>query len=204
LLSQVSAFAAATPPSLDLREPMAWAANALPPRLDPAKGYQPWSLLFGQGGVPVTAVHARFDLGDTTGRYLEALILARRMGISAPQLSQAEERLERFLIKLIGSDGLVQDPEKREAEDSYSQGNALNGLVALFEDSGDPAVRRAIEKLITAQVKSSELKDGTLVDPSVKLEDATGSHLAGGPISPAIRFYELTGYSDALVLQVVL
>jgi hypothetical protein len=47
LLSGASVFAAAEPPSLDLREPMAWAANAIPPRLDAAKGYQPWSLLRG-------------------------------------------------------------------------------------------------------------------------------------------------------------
>jgi hypothetical protein len=40
-----------------------------------------------------------------------------------------------------------------------------------------------------------------LVDPSVKLKDATGSHIAGGQIWPAIRFYELTGYGDALALS---
>jgi hypothetical protein len=68
------------------------------------------------------------------------------MGISAPQLSQAEERLERYLFKLIGSDGLVHDPETGESDNSFAQGNALNGLLALFEDSGDPVVRRANRK----------------------------------------------------------
>src|SRR6187402_3282030 len=66
LLSGASVFAAAEPPSLDLREPMAWAANAIPPRLDAAKGYQPWSFLRGRGGVPVAPAHAKLDFGDTT------------------------------------------------------------------------------------------------------------------------------------------
>jgi hypothetical protein len=36
--------------------------------------------------------------------------------------------------------------------------------------------------------------------PAVKLEQSSGSHLTGYCIYPAIRFYELTGYTDALSL----
>src|SRR5690348_10705841 len=85
------------PDTLDLRQPMALAAAAIPPRLDPEMGYRPWFLLRGRGGIPVEPVHASWDLADMTGRYLESLILARHMGVSAPELSEAEGRLEHFL-----------------------------------------------------------------------------------------------------------
>lgn len=39
-----------------------------------------------------------------------------------------------------------------------------------------------------------------LTDPTVALEQSSGSHLAGYQIYPAIRFYELTGYPDARTL----
>src|SRR5215472_14983293 len=54
---------------LDLREPMALAAQEIPPRLDPQLSYRPWFLLRGSNGIPTTAEHASWDLGDMTGRY---------------------------------------------------------------------------------------------------------------------------------------
>ncbi len=185
---------------LDLREPMALAAWAIPPRLDPQMEYRPWFMLRGRGGIPVEPEHAGWDLGDMTGRYLEALILARRMGIRAPELSEAEARLQQFLLKILGTDGLVHDPKSGIIDHSFSQGSALFGLLAWFEDTGDPEVRRRIERLISAQLKRAERQDGMLIDRSVKLAESSGSHLAGYQIFPIIRFYELTGYSDALTL----
>src|SRR5262245_42493369 len=96
--------------TLDLRAPMALAANAIPARLDATRNYRPWFMLRGSNNIPTSLEHASWDLGDMTGRYLEGLILARRMGVSAPQLSHAEERLSRYLMKLIGKDGLIHDP----------------------------------------------------------------------------------------------
>ena len=125
------------PPTLDLREPMALAANAIPPRLDPSQDYRPWFLLRGSNGIPTTAEHASWDLGDMTGRYLESLILTRHMGVSSPALSEAEGRLGRYLLKLLGPDGLVHDPKSGAIDNSFSQGSALYGLLAWFEDSSD-------------------------------------------------------------------
>src|SRR6185369_2454287 len=71
---------------MDLRDPMELAAKAIPPRLDPAMDYRPWFLLKGRDGIPATPEHASWDLGDMTGRYLEGLILARRMGITSAEL----------------------------------------------------------------------------------------------------------------------
>ena len=179
---------------------MALAARAIPPRLDPNLDYRPWFMLRGSNGIPTTPEHASWDLADTTGRYLESLILARRMSMSTPELSQAEARLGHFLFKLLGPDGLVHDPHSGAIDHSFSQGSALYGLLAWFEDTGDPTVRAAIERLITGQLKRATRQGDLLIDPTVELEQSSGSHLAGYQIYPVIRFYELTGYTDALVL----
>jgi hypothetical protein len=211
LVSECNVFSAPAVPSagkepersvitLDLRDPMRLAAQAIARRLDPAEGYRPWFLLRGRGGVPVAPEHASWDLGDMTGRYLEGLILARQMGVCDPELSQAEGRLGRNLLKLLGPDGLVHDPKSGAVDHSFSQGSALYGLVAWFEDSGDPAVRRATELLISGSLRRMQTEGDQLVDPSVKLPEASGSHLTGYGIYPMARFYELTQYRDALTL----
>src|SRR6476659_9806343 len=74
---------------LDLRERMALAARAVAGRLDAQMGGRPWFLLRGRGGFPVQVEHSSWDLGDMGGRYLESLILARRMGIEEPELAAA-------------------------------------------------------------------------------------------------------------------
>jgi hypothetical protein len=179
---------------------MALAARAIPPRLDPQQDDRPWFMLRGSNGIPTTAEHASWDLGDMTGRYLEALILARRMGISEPELSQAEGRLGRYLLKLLGPDGVVHDPQTGAIDHCFSQGSAMYGLLAWFEASGDPTVRTALERLISGQLRRAQRDGDKLIDPTVKLEQSSGSHLAGYQIYPTIRFYELTGYGDARIL----
>ncbi len=188
------------PAALDLREPMALAARAITARLDPAMNFRPWFLLRGQGGIPAKPEHASWDLGDMTGRYLESLIDARRLGIRSPELSEAEGRLGKYLLALLGPDGLVHDPATGKIDHPFSQGSALYGLLAWFEDSGDPAVREAAEKLIAGLLKNAERQDGKLIEPAAKLPESSGSHLAGYQIWPAVRFHELTGSPAALEL----
>ncbi|HTL18145.1 MAG TPA: hypothetical protein VL793_12985, partial [Patescibacteria group bacterium] len=186
--------------TLDLRTPMRLGAQAIVRRLDPAHNFRPWFLLRGQGGVPVSAEHAAWDLGDMTGRYLESLIQARHMGVTDPAFSQAEDRLGRYMLSLLGSDGLVHDPDTGATDHCFSQGSALYGLLAWYEDSADPAVRRALESMVSGLLRKSEARGDMFIEPTAKLAEASGSHLAGYQIYPVIRFYELTGYPDALVL----
>jgi hypothetical protein len=188
------------PATLDLREPVALAARAMAARLDPEQAYRPWFMIRGKGGIPVRPEHQMWDLGDMTGRYLEGLIIARRMGVSSADLSLAEGRLGRYLLSLLGSDGLVHDPVTGAANNSFSQGSALYGLVEWFEDSGDPAVRRAAERLIGGLLARTERRGDMLIDPTSKLEESSGSHQTGYAIYPAIRFHELTGFPPALDL----
>ena len=195
-----AASTGAQPSTLDLREPMALAAHAIAVRLDRAQNDRPWFKLRGEGGIPVSAEHDTWDFADMTGRYLEGLIFARRMGITDPGLSDAEGRLGRYLLSLLGPDGLVHAADSHAIDHSFSQGSALGGLVAWFEDSGDPVVRAAAERLITGLLSRCQRQGDRLVDPSVKLEQSSGSHLTGYCIYPTIRFYELTHYADALTL----
>ncbi|MFB3789292.1 MAG: hypothetical protein ACE15F_23280 [bacterium] len=187
------------PLTLDLREPMALGARAIAARLDPDAGYRPWFMLRGRNGIPAEPRHDTWDIGDMTGRYLESLIQARRMGIRSPELSQAEWRLQTNLFQSLGADGLVHDLSGAIVH-SFSQGSALFGLLAWYEDTGDAPVRKALERLITAQLGRTRKQGIQRIDPTVQLEKSSGSHLAGYQIFPVIRFHELTGYPDALEL----
>jgi hypothetical protein len=151
----------------------------------------------GSGGIRRRR-HASWDLGDMTGATWRDS--SHPAWGCRPEFSVAEGRLGRYLLKLLGPDGLVHDPGSGAIDHSFSQGSALFGLLAWFEDSGDPAVRRAIERLISGQLQRMERRGDQLVDQTGKLEEASGSHLAGYQIWPVIRFYELTGYADALTL----
>lgn len=193
------ARATGSPPTLDLRESMALGARAIPPRLDPKDGFRPWFMLRGHNGLPTEPRHDQWDVGDMTGRYLETLIQARHMGIRSPELSQAEWRIQTNLFYSLGGDGLVHDPSGGIVH-SFSQGSALFGLLAWFEDTGDAQVRKSIERLISAQLHRAQKRGDQRVDPTVQLEKSSGSHLAGYQIFPVIRFFERTGYPDALEL----
>ncbi|MBI4601161.1 MAG: methyltransferase domain-containing protein [Planctomycetes bacterium] len=188
------------PATLDLREPTALGARAIARRLDPAAGWRPWFLIRGVSGIPARPEHASWDLGDMTGRYLESLVQARRMGVAAPELSEAEGRLGKNLLAMLGSDGLVHDPATGAADHPFSQGSAFYALVAWLEDSGDPAVRDAAQRLVAGLLRSAERREGKLVVPAAKLPESSGSHLAGYGIWPAVRLHEITGSPDALQL----
>src|SRR5437588_11245031 len=99
--AETSGQARIDPGALDLREPRRLGAQAIMRRLDPGQDFRPWFLLRGHGGVPVAPEHSNWDLGDMTGRYLESLIQARHMGVTSPDLSEAEARLGRYLLKLL-------------------------------------------------------------------------------------------------------
>jgi iron complex outermembrane receptor protein len=83
-LAGTSALAGTAPPSLDLREPMAWAANAIPPRLDPAQAFRPFFLIQGKDSVPHTFGHMEWDVGDMTGRTVAAALFLCGLTFASP------------------------------------------------------------------------------------------------------------------------
>ncbi len=188
------------PATLDLRVPMRLAANAIPPRLDATRGFRPFFLMQGKDSVPHTLAHMDWDVGDMTGRYIETLINARTMGITSPELSLTEDRLGRYLLSVIGPDGVVHIPDSGAVDHQFAQGSALFGLLAWYETTGDPTARGAIDRMVRGLRAIAEDHGDHLTYAAVKLEQSPGSHLAGYQIFPLVRCYELTGSLEALSL----
>ena len=186
------------PATLDFREPLRRAVQCVINRMDPSMRYQPWFAVDVVNGRPTKLRHDVWDFGDTSGRFLEALILARQMIPSDPAMITAEDRIRRFLNSLFDSTGLVYNPALKQPDHMFAQGSALYALVTDFEQSRDAAVRARIEKFIGALNKSAVQESDYLWFPQVATKKGACPHQAAYQVLPAVRFYELTGYSPAL------
>jgi GH24 family phage-related lysozyme (muramidase) len=186
------------PATLDLREPMRRASECIINRMDPSMAYQPWFAVEVVNGRPTKLRHDIWDFGDTTGRFLEALILARQMIKPDPAMTTAEDRIRTFFNSLFDSTGLIYNPTLKQPDHMFAQGSGLYALVTDFEQSHDAAVRTRIEKLIDALNKSAVQEADYLWFPQVATKKSACPHMAAYQILPAVRFYELTGYAPAL------
>lgn len=186
------------PATLDLREPMHRAVDCVINRMDPSMQYQPWFAVEVVNGHPTKLRHDVWDFGDTSGRFLEALILPRQMIQPHPAMTSAENRIRKFLNSRFDSTGLVYNPALKKPDHMFAEGSALYGLVTDFEQGRDAAVRTRIEKFIAALNKSAVQETDYLWFPQVATAKAACPHQAAYQILPAVRFYELTGYTPAL------
>jgi hypothetical protein len=186
------------PATLDLRKPLRPAVECVINRMDPAMHYQPWFAIDVVNGRPARLRHDVWDFGDTSGRFLEALILARQMIPPDPAMSTAEDRIRTFFNSLFDSTGLVYNPVLKQPDHMFAQGSALYALVTDFEQSRDIAVRTRIEKFIEALNKSATQERDYLWFPQVATKKGACPHQAAYQVLPAVRFYELTGYTPAL------
>lgn len=184
------------PATLDLREPLRRAVECIINRMDPSMQYQPWFAVV--NGRPTKLRHDVWDFGDTSGRFLEALILARQMILPDPAMTTAEDRIRRFFNSLFDSSGLFYNPTLKQPDHMFAQGSALYGLVTDFEQNRDAAVRTRIEKFIGALNKSAVQERDYLWFPQVATKKGACPHQAAYQVLPAVRFYELTGYTPAL------
>jgi len=135
------ASAALRPATLDLRDPMRRAVECLLNRMDPSQNYRPWFAVEVVNHQPTRLRHDVWDFGDTSGRFLEALILARQMVPATRGTFVGERRIRRFLGSLIDEQGLVWNPDRKAPDHMFAQGSALYGLVTDFEASPDAALR---------------------------------------------------------------
>jgi hypothetical protein len=186
------------PATLDFREPLRRAVQCVINRMDPSMQYQPWFAVDVVNGRPTKLRHDVWDFGDTSGRFLEALILARQMIPPDPAMTTVEDRIRRFLNSLFDSTGLVYNPKLKQPDHMFAQGSALYALVTDFEQSRDAAVRARIEKFIGALNKSAVQERDYLWFPQVATKKGACPHQAAYQVLPAVRFYELTGYTPAL------
>jgi hypothetical protein len=188
----------AAPATLDLRTPLRLATSCIVNRMDPNENYRPWFAVDVKNGAPTKLRHDVWDFGDMSGRFLEALILARNVVEPTTPLLQAEARIRFFLGSLLTSRGLVMNPDTGNADHMFSQGSALFGLVTDLNDSGNPAVKLQIQTLIQALSDRAQHTTDYLWFPEVATSIAPCSHMAAYQVLPVVRFYELTGDSKAL------
>jgi len=186
---------------LNLEGAMALAADSITFRLDETQNFRPYFYIKGKDGIPAFLKHGSWDLGDMTGRYLESMVMTRRMIGAKHEWTQAEERLLAFLLSLLQNPlEIVLDIDKNAPDHAFAQGSALYGLVSYFEDTGDQIIRKIIEKFIIGLLKLAIPQGNHVIYPNVATANAPCSHMAGYQICPLVKFYELTGYEPALNL----
>jgi hypothetical protein len=186
------------PATLDVREPMSRAVECLINRMDASKGYQPWFGVDVVNGRPTRLRHDIWDFGDTAGRFVEGLILARQMIQPDPAMIIAEQRIRRFFHSLFDSTGLVYNPALKQTDHMFAQGSALYALVTEFEEGRNANVRTRIENFIAGLNRVAVQERDYLWFPQVATKKGACPHQAAYQILPAVRFYELTGYPPAL------
>jgi hypothetical protein len=166
--------------------------------MDPNANYRPWFLVEVKDSKPIRLRHDIWDFGDMSGRFLEALIIARNMFVPTTSMLQDEARIRGFLFGLQGNDGLIMNHDQGAVDHMFAQGSALYGMVTDFNDSHDPAVRARITALINGLGKRARHEDDYLWFPEVATPIAPCSHMAAYQVLPIVRFYELTGDASAL------
>lgn len=186
------------PATLDLRIPLRLATSCIVNRMDPNENYRPWFAVDVKNGVPTKLRHDVWDFGDMSGRFLEALILARNMIEPTAVMLEAEQRVRNFLGSLISSNGLVMNPDQGKQDHMFSQGSALFGLVTDYDDSRDPALKLRIQTLIQALNHHAQQASDYLWFPEVATSTALCSHMAAYQVLPVVRFFELTGDPTAI------
>lgn len=139
------------PKTLDLRIPMRAAAECAINRMDPARNYRPWFGVQIENGLPAKLVHEKWDLGDTSGRFLEAFVMARQMFSPPPLMRLSEKRIREFLNSLF-RDGVVSSEDPAAIDHMFAQGSALYGLVSDYEASPDAGLCARIESFILAPI----------------------------------------------------
>jgi len=193
--------------------------NHLTRNLDPKLNYEPyfWTMF---DSDPVEARHDFPDFGDITGRYLDALILMRRMtGSETGELE--EQKLKELLLSYFSEgDGLNYRPNTAWSKHDalmFDQSSVLSALVTWYIKTKEEKVKHYLERMIEGLWKIAIKKEGYCFYPyevyaptgwdwnynggEGATNRASDSCYDGGRmILPLVIYFELTGYERALVL----
>jgi hypothetical protein len=173
------------------------AAECLMNRMDPDQNYRPWFGVQIEKGLPAKLVHEKWDLGDTSGRFLEAFIMARQMLSPPPFMRLSEGRIRRFLNSLF-QDGVISGEDATGIDHMFAQGSALYALVSDYAASPGAGLRARVERFILALEKLAVKEEDYSWYPQVATKQAPCSHMGAYQIFPMVRFYELTRFRPAL------
>ena len=184
---------------------------------------------------PPRADHGLWDCGDGSGRHVDALTLARTMVRAGSPVSvpdRGERQLERWMLRLLGDDGLSWLPEEPwaapwepqlmlvdwqpgspVAEISWAQRGTLMGLISRYLYTSEERYLRLAERMVDGLLRAAVLHpDGLLFPEGYYRLDGWRYHepnllpcleeYNAAVALPALRLYELTGYEPALELAV--
>jgi hypothetical protein len=181
-------------------------------RMDLQRGGQPFFRLYPFANPP-RAEHEKWDDGDMSGRYVEALILARRMtGIT---MDPRESLLRHYLAGLFDShDGLcyTQGTEWSPRRAClFSQSSAMLGLLRWYLETGSPEARRLLDKqaegLMRVAVDHGDYVnfpkyefDGKDYVNEPKDKDAPPWY-GGRVLLPLVEYWQLSGREDVRVFM---
>ena len=196
--AQCSTAVSMWPATLDLREPVRRSVQCMIHRMDPAENFRPWFAVDVEDWTPVRLRHDAWDFGDTGGRFLEALILARQMVAPTSEMLLYEEQSRGFVSSLFGPEGLVENLETQRVDHMFAQGSTLYALVTDYDANPSPELAERIQAFIQALDRHARHAADYLWFPEVATGIAPCSHQAAYQVLPAVRFYELTHYGPAL------
>jgi hypothetical protein len=126
--------------------------GTVPPRLDEARAGQPFFWLNLKSN-PAQLEHQSWDYCDMSGRWVDGLLLGRRMSGSTAYAG-AEDTVRRFLLsRATTQDGLFYNAEEpafgsRAGADIFCQRSVLFGLLSWWMDTGDQRVEGYLDRLV--------------------------------------------------------
>lgn len=120
---------------------------------------------------PPLAQHIRWDYGDCTGRYVDALSLMRAM-TGSNYNADIDDKLTRLMLSFLGPKGLSwwkqppyltpnsSDGPGTVAELCWSQASTFNALITLFQSTKNDLYREKAKQLVDGIAEVSLSKNG--------------------------------------------
>jgi Beta-L-arabinofuranosidase, GH127 len=127
------------------------AMRAIGHRIDRDRAGQPYFWLDLESDPPALR-HQSWDYCDMSGRWVEALALAREM-TGETGWTEVEDLLRTFLAGRAGRDGLFYNADEPafgsiRAADLFCQGRVVHGLLTWWTETGDGTVERQLDQLV--------------------------------------------------------
>lgn len=193
--------------SLDLQYHARLGLNHLTRNVDPERGYEPYFTTFLLTDPP-EARHANWDFGDITGRFVDALILARQM-TEDTRGQEVEEALRKLLLSTFSEgDGLSYRPDTPWSDheaDVFDQSSTLLALVSWYLLERDEKIKHYIDRMVEGLWRIAKKEDdycyyeyvtylpnGKEGSHKDNWEKADPCHHGGRLILPLARYFEET------------
>ncbi len=198
------------PDAYELQDAARLASLSMLARMDMTRRGQPFFRIY-PFAKPPYAEHQKWDDGDMTGRYVEALILARRM--TGVPMDLREALMRQYLASLYdSSDGLCYTQGTAWTPRRaclFSQSCAMMGLLAWLHETGSPQARQLLDRHVDGLLRIAVDRDEYCLFPKYEfdgsqyVDDPQGKDAptwyGGRLILPLVDYWQLTGRDDVKV-----